>query len=59
MPPVRIGVWVEVRESFRDGEQPDNSPEENYPPVRVRGWVRVSFWVRGQFSSGAIVLEPK
>ena len=33
-------------------------PEENCPPVRVRGWVRISFWVGGQFSSGAIVLEP-
>ena len=26
-------------------------PEENCPPVRVRGW--------GQFSSGANVLEPR
>ena len=28
------------------------------PPVRVNVWVRVSFGVGGQFSSGAIVLEP-
>ena len=32
--------------------------KENFPPVRVRVWVRVSFGVWGQFSSGAIVLEP-
>ena len=34
--------------------------EENCPPVRVRVWVkvRVSFRVEGEFSSGAIVLEP-
>ena len=29
-----------------------------FPPVRVRLWVRVSFRVGGQFSSRAIVLEP-
>ena len=33
---------------------------ENCPPVRVRVWimVRVSFRVGGQFSSGAIIVEP-
>ena len=36
---------------------PDNCPKENCPLVRVR--VRVSFRVGGQFSSGAIALEPK
>ena len=30
----------------------------NWPPGIVRVWVRVSFVVWGQFSSGAIVLEP-
>ena len=35
----------------------DNCPKENCPLVRVR--VRVSFRVGGQFSLGAIVLEPK
>ena len=34
------------------------TPKENYPPVRVRVWLRVSFGVGGKFSSGAIVLEP-
>ena len=34
------------------------APEEICPPVRVKGWVRVSFGVGGQFSSGPIVLEP-
>ena len=31
------------------------------PPVRVRVWFRVSVRIKvgGQFSSGAIVLEPK
>ena len=33
-------------------------PEENYFPVRVRVWLRISFGVRGQFTSGAIALEP-
>ena len=32
--------------------------EENCSPVRVTIWVRVSYGVGGQFSSGAIVLEP-
>ena len=36
------------------------APEENPPPVTGRDWVRVSVRLRvvGQFSSGAIVLEP-
>ena len=36
------------------------APEKNCPPVRVRVWFRVSVRIRfgGQFSSGAIVLEP-
>ena len=55
LPPFRIGVWVKVRVNFRVGGQPDNSPKENCPLVRV--WVRVSFSVGRQFSSGAIVLE--
>ena len=25
-PPVRVGVWVKVRVSFRVGGQPDNCP---------------------------------
>ena len=34
---------------------------ENCPPIRVRVWFRVGVRIRlgGQFSSGAIVLEPK
>ena len=56
MPPVRIGVWVKVRVSFRFAGKPDNCPEENSPLVRV--WVRVGFGGWGQFSSRAIVLEP-
>ena len=34
------------------------APEENYPPVMVRFWVRVRFRVGEYISSGAIVLEP-
>ena len=42
---------------------PDNCPRGKLPPdppVRVWVWVRVSAKIRvaGQFSSGAIVLEP-
>ena len=55
-PPVRVGVWVKVRVSFRVGGQPDNCPRRNLPPVRVRVLVRVNFGVGGQFSLRAIVL---
>ena len=39
---------------------PENCPEENWPPVRVRVWFRISIRIRaaGQFSWGAIFLEP-
>ena len=57
--PVRVGVWIKVSISFRVGGQPDNASEENCPPPQVKDRVRVSFWGAGQFSSGAIVLEPK
>ena len=53
-PPIRVGFSVKVRVSFRVG----GNPEENCPLYRVKVWVRVSFGVRGRFSSGAIVLEP-
>ena len=46
--------------SLLDGRL-DNCPGGNLPPpVRVRVWFRVSVRIRvgGQFSSGAIVLEP-
>ena len=51
-PPVRFGVSLKFRVNFRVWGQPDNCP-------LVRAWVRVSFGVgEGQFSSGAITLEP-
>ena len=34
------------------------APEENCRPVRVIVWVRISVSFGGQFSSGALVLEP-
>ena len=36
------------------------APEENCPPVRVRVWFRINVGIRagGQFSLGAIFLEP-
>ena len=40
-PPVRDGVWVKVRVSFRVGGQPDKIAPEESPP----GMVRVSFSV--------------
>ena len=48
-PSIRFGVWFKVSVSFRvgGGGQPDNCPKENWPPVRVRVWVRVSFGVGG------------
>ena len=57
-PPVRVGVSVNSRVIFRVGGQPDNCPGEKLPLVRVRVWVRISFGIGGQFSSGPIVLEP-
>ena len=40
------------------GDNQTIAPEENCLPFRVRVWLRVSFAFGGQFSSGAIVLEP-
>ena len=39
---------------------PDNYPGGKFPPVRVQVWFRASVKIRvgGQFSLGAIVLEP-
>ena len=56
-PPVRIGIWVKVRVSFRVGGKQTTAPEENFPPVRVRFWLRVSFGVGGLFPSGAVALD--
>ena len=32
LPPVRVGVWVKVRVSFRVGGQPDDCPRGKLPP---------------------------
>ena len=34
-------------------------PPENCPPVRVRGWVRVRFWVGDNFPRGNCPRTPK
>ena len=31
-PPVRVGVWVKVRVTFRGGGQPDNCSRRKLPP---------------------------
>ena len=31
-PPVKVGVWVKVRVSFRVGGQPDNCPQGKLAP---------------------------
>ena len=41
------------------GDNQTIAPEENCPPVRIRACLGVSFAVGVQFSSGAIVVEPK
>ena len=55
--PVRDGVWVKVRVSFRVGGQPDKIAPEESPP----GMVRVSFSVSFAVGGGAIApdLENK
>ena len=64
-PPVRVGVSVKVRVSFRvegggggGGGNQTIAPEKNWPLVRVRVWVRVIFEVGRKYFLGAIVLEP-
>ena len=48
LPPVRMGVWVKVRVSFRVGDPPDNWPRGKWLPLlRVRVSVRASFGVGG------------
>ena len=56
----RLGLGFESRLGLvlGLGDNQTIAPEENCPLFRVRVWVRVSFGVGGQFSSGAIVLEP-
>ena len=47
-PPVRVGVWLKFRVSFRVGGQSDNCPRENRPVIRLRVRVRISFGVGGR-----------
>ena len=52
--PVRIGVWVKVRVSFRVGGQPDNCPRGKRPT-----WLGLGFGLGLVLGlGGAIVLEP-
>ena len=50
--PVRVGVWVKVRVSFRVGGNQTIALEEKCPLVRVRVWVRVNFKVEGAIFLG-------
>ena len=56
--PVRIGIRVKVRVSFRVGSNQTIAPEENCPTVRVRVWLKVSFWVGGKFPRGQLSYNP-
>ena len=44
-PPVKVGVWVKVRISFRGGGNQTIVPEKKFPPVRIRVWLRVSLFL--------------
>ena len=57
-PLVRVGIWVKVRVSFSVGGEQTIASEKIFPTVRVRVWLRVSFGIGRQFSSGAIAVEP-
>ena len=63
-PPRKIALRLELGFESRSGlvlgfgGNQTIAPKENCPLVRVRVWLRVSFGVGGQFSSGVIVLEP-
>ena len=56
-PPLTVGVWSSLGMVLGFGGNKTIVPEKHWPLVRVKVWVRVSFGVGGQFSSGAIVLE--
>ena len=58
LPQVRVGVLVKVRVNFRVGGQPDNCPGGKIPSLGF-GLGLVLGLGGGQFSSGAIVLEPR
>ena len=45
LPPVKVGVWIKVRVSFRVGGNQKIAHDGNCPPVTVRIWLRVSFGV--------------
>ena len=51
-PPVRIGVWVKVRVSFRVGGQPENCPRGKQPPGQRQGLGQGQFWGWGTISLG-------
>ena len=58
-PRLRLGFGSRLGLVLGLEEKQTIAPEENCPPVRVRVCLRVSFAVGGQFSLGAIVIEPK
>ena len=62
-PPSKIAPRLEFGFGSRSGlvlglrSNQTIAPEKSCVPVKVRVWLRVSFGVGGQFSSGAIVPE--
>ena len=58
VPQLELGFGSKPRLVLGLGGNQTIVPERNCTQVSVRVWLRVSFGVGGQFSSGAIVLEP-
>ena len=44
LPPVRVGVWVKDKVSFRLGGQPDNCPQGKLAPGQGQGLGQGQFW---------------
>ena len=57
-PPVRVGLWFKVRNSFRVGDNQTITPEENCPPGRVRVWLRISFGIGSSFPRVQLPQNP-
>ena len=58
-PVVRIGVWVKVRVILELGGSQTTARKKSCPRLGLGFGVGLVLWFGGQFSSGAIVLEPQ